>query len=667
MGNRMESINRRILYAAIGFAMGVSAPLIWIVIRLVFFPNPKQSLWVQIISDITRDSSNMALYAYMGFGTAVTMSSLGYFIGKATDELYQRTGELDSLHRQVVAQKETFENRYEVLDTNIKHIHQISSMIQKSLDVQEVLLLCSKALHDILGYERVNILMADDTRSHLYFFSSTGFSSEDDKSDLTGVTLPLDERGGVIFKCFSEKKLYLIDDIGKYPVEFQVKPPYDSIKQIRSRSFMLCPVVVKGESIGLFGIDNKFSQRALNETDINTLKLFADQVALAITRINLLNGIDTLTRELEKTSTELLKNRESYYRHVLNLQAAVDSLAENTANIASASESVMASVDETSSSAGEISIAIEQVSKNLDFLAESVDKSVSAMDQINVSLKNVEQNATFSHETSSQVKAQADKSSIVVEETIAALAEIQNSVDLSYQGIKRLSENSCRIEGIVKVINDITKRTNLLALNASIIAAQAGEYGKSFGVVADEIRNLSLQTGHSTGEINGIIDEIMTESRLAAESVTATKELVQQGVRLGEETGKALRVILDSSQRAMEMTEKIKLTTAEQTTSARLVAQSIEDVSEMTAQIFRASKEQSNATKSIDAAIVSIKEITHEMAAATGRQVEDGNEIKNSLDAFGKMVTAIFDDMEKRKEESAAVMRELEVLKKSSG
>lgn len=659
----MEKKKRRILYAAIGFIMGVSAPLIWIMIRLIFFPVPEQTLWVQIISDITKDSYNLALYGYMGFGTAVTMSSLGYFIGKAADELYQRTEELNSMHHEAAAQKENFEAQYKRLGINIKSIHQINSRILKSLNVKEVLSLCSEGLHEILGYERVNILMADDMRSHLFFFSATG----DAEIDTPGVKLPLDERGGVIFKCFKEKKLYLIDDIKKYPTDFQVQSPYDSIKQLRSRSFMLCPIVVKGESIGLFGIDNKFSQQALDETDLDTLKLFSDQVALSITRINLLHAIDTLTRELEKTSLELLQNRESHYRHVLDLQASVDSLTENTANIASASESVMESVDETSSAAVEISIAIEQVSKNLDFLAEAVEKSVSAMEQINVSLKNVEENATFSHATSSQVKAQADKSSIVVEETIAALTEIQQSVELSFLGIKRLSENSSRIEGIVKVINDITKRTNLLALNASIIAAQAGEYGKSFGVVADEIRNLSLQTGQSTGEINGIIDEIMTESRSAAESVTATKELVWKGVKLGEETGKALRVILESSQRAMEMTEKIKMTTAEQTTSARLVAQSVEDVSAMTAQIFKASKEQSNATKSIGEAIESIKTMVHEMAGATGRQVEDTCEIKESVDAFGLMVTAIFDDIEKRGKESGSVMQELQILKESSG
>jgi methyl-accepting chemotaxis protein len=327
----------------------------------------------------------------------------------------------------------------------------------------------------------------------------------------------------------------------------------------------------------------------------------------------------------------------------------------------------MESVDETSSAVSEISLAIEQVSRNLDFLSEAVDKSISAMEQINMSLKNVEENTAYSHDLSSQVKAQADKGRAVVEETISALAEIQGSVDLSYQGIKRLSENSSRINGIVDVINAITKRTNLLALNASIIAAQAGEYGKSFGVVADEIRNLSLQTGQSTEKITGIIDEIMNESSIAASSVTSAKELVQKGVKLGEETGKALLVILESSQRAMEMTEKIKIATGEQTTSTRMVTQSIEDVSSMTAQIFKASKEQSNATRSIGFAIDSIKEITHEMVSATDRQAEDGAEIKKSVDEFGEMVRAIFDDMEKRKEESGIVMKELEVMKETSG
>jgi len=661
MKDRMERINRSILYASFGFIMGIAAPLIWILIRLVLFINPDQPFLAQILSDITKDAANMALYSYMGFGTAISMSSLGFIIGRSTDELYKRSGELDSLHHDVASQKEIFEERFKLLDNNIKSFHQISSRLQISLDVKEVLSLCSEGLHDILEYEQVNILLADDSRSHLYFFSSIGVDGFDAKS----VTLPLDNRIGIIFKSFNEKKMYLIDDIAKYPADYRVQPPFDSIKPIRSKSFMLCPIVVKGESIGLFGIDNKFTKRRLNESDLDTLKLFADQVASAITRINLLHAIDTLTGELGNTFSDLLRKREAYSHNLNNIISAVDSLADNTVHISSASESVMASVEETGSAAGEISIAIDQVSRNLDSLSEAVDKSVSAMEEINMSLKNVEQNTSFSHEVSSHVKEQADKGMSVVEQTISALAEIQNSVDLSYQGIKRLSENSNRIDSIVNVIDAITKRTNLLALNAAIIAAQAGEYGKSFGVVADEIRNLSLQTGQSTGEITRIIDEIMNESQVAASNVTTTKELVQKGVKMGEETGKALQVILDSAQQAMEMTEKIKTATGEQTMSARLVTQSIEDVSSMTAQIFKASKEQSKATRSILSAIESIKDLTHEMVGATGRQAEDGAEIKKSVDNFGVMVTTFFDDLEKRKELSETVMDEMEVMKEN--
>ena len=166
--------NRRIRYAALGFILGISAPIAWTMIRLVFFHEPGMSLWGQIVTDITRSSQNIALYSYMGVGTAMVMSFLGFFIGRATDELYKRAAELDSLHVEVSSQKEIFENRYKVLDNNVKNFHQISHRMQKSLNINEVLALCAEGLHDILGYERVNILMADDNRKNLVFVAVTG-------------------------------------------------------------------------------------------------------------------------------------------------------------------------------------------------------------------------------------------------------------------------------------------------------------------------------------------------------------------------------------------------------------------------------------------------------------------------------------------------------------
>lgn len=649
---------RSTLYLISGFLLGVSAPVGWIAIRLLFYYDASLGFFEQIFDDIVKNSEHFALYNYMGGGTAVVLAILGYRIGKNGDDLHERAAELDILHQEVAEQKSIFENRYKVLDRNIKNFHHISSKIQKSLNLNEVLLLCGEGLHDVLGYERVNILMADKN-NQLRFFSAIGTEG----FDSTDVVMPIDSTIGVIGKCFIDKKVYLIDDMSLYPADYHLQPPHNALAPLRSRSFILCPIVVKNEAIGIFGIDNKNSHRPLNDSDVDTIMLFADQVASAITRINLLSSIDTLTSELESSFKFLLSNRERYSKNINNLQDGVDSVADGTAIIASASEGVMASVDETSSAVNQISVAIEQVSKNLDHLAGVVHQSSSAMEEIHSTIGNVEENAAISHEVSLQVKERAEESRDVVTETIKALDEIKNSVGLSFDAIQRLAENSTRIENIVSVINDITKRTNLLALNASIIAAQAGEYGKSFGVVADEIRNLSLQTGHSTGEITSIIEEIMSESKTAANNIRTSRDLVHRGVELGHSTGESLKAIFDSSTCSLDMTKQIKQATQEQVISVQLVARSMEEISSMTAQIFAASTDQSKATKSIARSIETIKEMTHEMVNSTSQQVDDGKSIKRNVESVGLMVSEMFDNMEMRRVQSAEVVKELEQMK----
>jgi methyl-accepting chemotaxis protein len=662
MKNPIAGASRSQLYALIGFLLGIAAPVGWTVLRLILFSDPALPLSAQIFSDMTQSTQAMLLYTYMGAGTACVLGVFGYFIGGAADELHRKGAELDLLVHEVNSQKKLFENRYKVLDNNIKNFHKIGSKIQKCVRKDDVLALCVEGLHEVLGYERVNVLVADPGHKLLSFAVTAGNES----TVAADVTLPLDARSGVIYKCFREQQVYFIEDITKYPSDYLLQPPYDMIEPLRSTSFILCPIVLKGETVGIFGLDNKKSHRALNDTDVDTIRLFADQAAAAFMRISLLQSIDKLTLELGKTFSELLKNRENYSRNLFRLKNAADSLASGTLKIDSSAHGVMESVDEASAAAVEISVATDQITLNMDALSDSVYKSVSAMEQISSTLRQVEANTVLSHGLSSRVKEQAELSREVVRETEESLDAIQRSVELSYEGIKRLGANSGRIEGFVSVINDITKRTNLLALNASIIAAQAGEYGKSFGVVADEIRNLSLQTGLSTGEITGIIDEIMTESRIAADNVMVTKDLVRKGVKLGQRTGASLGSILESSQDAMEMTRQIKLASEEQSHAVVLVGQAIEDVSSMTMQIFKASKEQAQATRSVARALEEVKGMSHDMANSAGRQTVDGVEIKGAVESVTKMAEIIFDSMEKRQEESGAVVKELEQMRASA-
>jgi methyl-accepting chemotaxis protein len=643
-------------YSMLGLLLGICAPLGWIFLRLVIFNDPAQQLWAQLVADFIE---HRLIYAYMGFGTSLVLSITGYLIGKNGDELRNRAVELDQLHTEVVTQKEMFEHRFKVLDSNIKNFHQISSRIQTSMNLEQVLLLCAEGLHDILGYERVNILMIAQNGSKLRFVTAAGSEG----IDIAGLSLPFDPSVGVIYKSLVEKRPYLIDDITKLSSDYQLQPPHDRVEPLRSRSFIICPIIAKGESLGAFAIDNKLSKRHLTESDLDTIMLFADQVAGAITRINLLTSIDTLTTELESSFAFLLSHRDQYSRNVRSLKENIESVADGASVIASAAEGAMSSVDETSASVNEISVAIEEVSRNLDTLANIVHQSASAMEQISSTIANVERSAAISHEVSSQVQSQTEEGRIAVGETIDALAEIQNSVEESYAGINRLAENSTRIEDIVKVINDITKRTNLLALNASIIAAQAGEYGKGFGVVADEIRNLSLQTGYSTGEITGIIEQIMGETRRAADTITGTKGLVNRGVELGHVMGKTLQGIYDRSICSMEMTQEIKQATEEQSRGVQMVARSMEDISSMTSQIFNASKDQAKATRSIARSVETVKDMAHEMAQSTARQVEDGRQIKGTVEAVSEMVSEMFNNIEARRAQSSEVVQQLESMK----
>ncbi len=651
--------HRGFQYATAGLSLVVVAPAFWAIIRIAFLSDPNDTLLSRIMGEPASYFENILLYCYIGMGAAAIASVSGFILGKSGDELRERARELEELHRAGVSQAELFENRCRVLDGTIKEFHRISSRIQRSLDVKEVISLCAEGLHDVLGFERVNILMADSERKKLQFLvanGSPGFEPDE-------VSLPLDSRIGIIFKSFSERKQYLIDDISKCPPEYCLRPPFDGIKPLRSRSFYLCPIVVKGESVGILGIDNAYSRRNTNESDGDTIRLFADQAALAINRINLLKAINVLATEMENTFSGFIEKRKFFSKAVHSLKSAIDSLFTGAGKISRASENVMNTVEETSSAAGQISVSIDQVTNNLNFLAESIEKSVSAMEEIHASIKNVEKNAAVSHEVSRQVTLNADEGREKVEETIAALAEIQKSVELTFEGIMRLAENSGRIGSIVNVIRDITKKTNLLALNASIIAAQAGEFGKDFGVVAEEMRSLSHQTGQITGEISVIISYILNDSDTAAKNITFSKELVGKGVEIGHKTGETLKIINERAVHSMEMTEEIKSATEEQVRGVKLVTQSIEDVSTMASQIYNASKEQSEATKNILRSIESIKDMAINMVKATEAQLKDGSDIEQSVNSHIKTTEEIFDSMEQRRNQSIAVIEEMENIK----
>jgi len=655
-----EHVERRWLYAIIGLVFGISAPIVWIFLRLIIFWEEGKGVFEQIIGDIIQSPQSISLYIYMGFGTSMVLATLGYFLGRANQQILDRAKRLDQLNRDVARQKEEFEIRFRDLNQAIKSFHSINADLQKSMNASEVLKLAGDGLHDIMGYDRVNVLMVNRANNCFDFVVSRGFEGEVPEN----VDIPLDNRAGALYLSYAENRPLLVEDVSRMDSSYHLQAPCEGIPQLRSKNFIIFPIVVRDEVVGLFSVDNKKKKRPLDDTDLATVKLFANQISASLAKISLLDGVEQLTGELETTFQELLRYRSDYAQFESSLQVATRSNAMAIADVAGAADVVREAVDTTRSAVGEISVSINQVSQNLSQLTDFMEKSISSMTQISQTIKEVKNSGANSHSMSETVRVQAEKGVSAMADAQSGLQQISCAVDKTYQVIGRLIEKSDEVDSITAVINEITQKTNLLALNAAIIAAQAGEHGRSFAVVAEEVRNLSQEAATSTGKISRVIGEIQEYTRDTGEQITITRELVQEGIILGQGVDASLRQILESAAVAMDMALDIRNATEEVARSAEFVTRSIEQLGEMSAQISLASQEQAHGTQSIAKSVEDVKAMAEDMVNATSRQLQNTEDIEAAVRAVSDMAQRIFQAMEERQQGSREVIESLELLKR---
>jgi methyl-accepting chemotaxis protein len=170
----------------------------------------------------------------------------------------------------------------------------------------------------------------------------------------------------------------------------------------------------------------------------------------------------------------------------------------------------------------------------------------------------------------------------IVEETTQGMVRISQSVKDSASTIETLGKNSEQIGEIIKVISDIAEQTNLLALNAAIEAARAGEQGRGFAVVADEVRSLAEKTTTATKEIGDMIKKIQEETSSAVRSMqTGTKD-VDNGVMLANQAGQSLKQIVEAIQNVTDMIMQIATAAEEQSATGGEVVSNIESVAGIT-------------------------------------------------------------------------------------
>ncbi len=349
----------------------------------------------------------------------------------------------------------------------------------------------------------------------------------------------------------------------------------------------------------------------------------ASMTEMSQTIKSIADNVETVAQSTEASSAS-----------VLELSATIEQVAQNAEDFAKA-------VSETTSSIHEMSISIREVADNVQSVASRAEQAAHAASRMQEDMRNVESLAVDSARLSEHVTGDAEEGVQAVTSTIRGIEKIQESSDEATRVIQGLSKRAREIGNIVNVIDDITEETNLLALNAAIIAAQAGEHGRAFSVVADEIRDLAERTQTSTAVIADQIQAVQDEARNAVQAVERGSVRIQEGVKLSERAGDALREILDSSQQTLEMARKISGFMAEQTRRSEELLKFIENVSTMISQVVTATGEQAKGTEMIIKAADQMRQISSHVHKATREQAAGSRQINQAIENINQIVNFI--------------------------
>ena len=257
---------------------------------------------------------------------------------------------------------------------------------------------------------------------------------------------------------------------------------------------------------------------------------------------------------------------------------------------------VRSSSGDLSQSALQLQENAAQISQASQQQSEAASAMAAAVEELTTSIEQVAQRAQQAQASADQTRDQSRQGSSVVRNTANEMRAIASKVRDSAEMTRKLGERSQAIDSIVGTIRDIADQTNLLALNAAIEAARAGEQGRGFAVVADEVRKLAERTSQSTQQIGGLIATIRSEIEVVVGDMQSGEVQMESGVALAEQAQSAIDAISHNADEINQLVHDISLALKEQTTASQDVARNVEQVAQLSEENSRAVMQTADAT-----------------------------------------------------------------------
>jgi methyl-accepting chemotaxis protein len=359
----------------------------------------------------------------------------------------------------------------------------------------------------------------------------------------------------------------------------------------------------------------------MQETSVQETSRAVAQINKSV--LEIYDGMDKLSDSTTETSATSLEMAAT----IEELAMGAEKLAEN--------------VEEVSSSIAQITFSIKEIGTNITTLLDASTSTASSIAEMDATIKQVEKNAMDSAAISETVRSDAEFGKLAVLEAIAGMQAIRASSQTTSDVVETLSLRVNNIGTILLVIDEVAEQTHLLALNAAIIAAQAGEQGKGFAVVAEEIRELSERTSSSTREIATVIKGVQEETLRAVAAINQAEVSIAAGEKLSHRSGTALEKIVSGVEQAGIQVAEIARTTLEQARGSKCIREAMESVEEMVSSIAASSREHSHETEMISAAVERMKNVTLHLRTSTREQSRASSMIARSNEEVTSMVGQI--------------------------
>lgn len=508
----------------------------------------------------------------------------------ATDEIGELAVSFNTMADTIYTQIQHQENEARLA----LQLNAITAAIRESLDSEKILKAAVSNTRDAIKSERVLFYQLKENNQSEIIAESLDYNF----SAALGIYVnnPYDVAENLEDLAFGN--IIAVEDVNNTRSS---QTSLDHLKAFAVKGHLLAPVFVSKKLYGLFVAHQCSTTRQWQDSEINLFKQVAVQAGYALEQAQLVQQIEQGRQNAENLSQEERQQKEALQIQLLELLEDVEGAARGDLTVrANVSEGEIGTVadffnsiienlrdivtkvkttaTQVNHAIGSNSDAIVQLREEALAQAVEINNTLDAFDSMTYSMQGVAENARQAATVANQAAHSAEYSGQAIDRTVAKIMHLRETVGETAKKVKRLGESTQQVSRVVSLINQIALQTNLLAINAGIEAAKAGEEGQGFAVVAEEVGELAARSAFATQEIESILENIQKETTELVQVMELETTQVVEGTRIVEDAKQSLNQILEVSRQVDSLVNAISNATNSQVETSHLMSQLMKQI-----------------------------------------------------------------------------------------